>query len=349
MSFFGLIINPNSRFSHQTINIPQNSVLQLTTASLDTTNSNSNINNKDYTTILKYNHTFVGSKHMMPEQHHMQVRIKTRGSLHEGGIILNTLSCNTFNTNNSLNIELIHEDSPVEIWSISATHVPLDVHITGRWSKTSSITNELSSSSATTPIDCVSVTHLLSDDVMNIGGDNKAPVVNADIDMLFGSSINVVQTDNDVVHSTATATRKRTMMTNGDDESHKSKVKCSNNHDDDGLITEGYSTTNILPPKGDMTGGVIEESSSNGVMIMMEPVVDIGATVVDIGATVVTGRKSKKKSGRKSKASTSSLTDDDDDDDTQHPSLPNDINTKKLWKVTVENNEGKHSAHPFLL
>lgn len=335
MSFFGLIINPNSLFSHQTITIPQNSVLQLTSTSLDTTNSYSNINNKDYTTILIYNNTLVGSKKMKPEQHHMQVRIKTRGSLHEGGIILNTLSCNTFNTNSSLNIELTHENSPVEIWSVSATDIPLDIHITGRWTKTSSITNELSSSSASTPIDCVSVNHLLSDDVMNIGGDNKAPVVNADIDI---SSIDVVQTDNDdVVHSTATATRKRTMMMNGD-ESHKSKVKCSNNHVDDGLITEGYRTSNILPPKGDINGGVIEESSSNGVMIMIEP-------------TITAGRKSKKKSSRKSKASTATADDDDDDDDdnTQHPSLPNDINTKKLWKVTVENNEGKHSAHPCLL
>jgi len=273
---------------------------------------------------------------MMPEQHHMQVRIKTRGSLHEGGIILNTLSCNTFNINSSLNIELTHEDSPVEIWSVSATYVPLDVHITGRWTKTSSITNELSSSSVSTPIDCVRVTHLLNDDVMNIGGDNKAPVVNAGIDI---SSIDVVQTDNvDVVHSTATtATRKRTMMMNGD-ESHKSKVKCSNNHVDDGLITESYRTSNILPPKGDVTGGDIEESSS---MIMIEP-------VDDIGATAASGRKSKKKNSRKSKAS-STASADDDDDDTQHPSLPNDINTKKLWNVTVENNEGKLSAHPCLL
>jgi len=337
MSFFGLIINPNSLFSHQTITIPQNSVLKLTTTSLDTTNSYSNINNKDYryTTII-YNNTLVGSKKMMPEQHHMQVRIKTRGSLHEGGIILNTLSCNTFNTNSSLNIELTHEDSPVEIWSVSATDVPLDVHITGRWTKTSSITNELSSSSVSTPIDCVSATQLLSDDVMNIGGDNKAPVVNAGIDI---SSIDVVQTDNDdVVHSTATtATRKRTMMMNGD-ESHKSKVKCSNNHVDDGLITESYRTSNILPPNGDVTGGVIEESSS---MIMIEP-------VDDIGATAASGRKSKKKRNRKSKTS-STASADDDDDDIQHPSLPNDINTKKLWKVTVENNEGKHSAHPCLL
>jgi hypothetical protein len=126
------------------------------------------------------------------------------------------------------------------------------------------------------------------------------------------------------------------MMMNGD-ESHKSKVKCPNNHVDDGLITESYRTSNILPPKGDVTGGVIEESSS---MIMIEP-------VDDIGATAASGRKSKKKNSRKSKAAAAD--DDDDDDDTQHPSLPNDINTKKLWKVTVENNEGKLSAHPCLL
>ena len=274
---------------------------------------------------------------MMPEQHHMQVRIKTRGSLHDGGIILNTLSCNTFNTNSSLNIELTHEDSPVEIWSVSATDVPLDVHITGRWTKTSSITNELSSSSVSTPIDCVSVTHLLSDDVMNIGGDNNAPVVNTGIDI---SSIDVVQSCNDdVVHSTATATatRKRTMMMNGD-ESHKSKVKCSNSHVDD-----GYRTSNMLPIEGDVTGGVIEESSSNGVMIMIEPVDD------NIGATAASGRKSEKKSNKKKSKASTADDDDDDDDDRQHPSLPNDINTKKLWKVTVENNEGKHSAHPCLL
>jgi len=232
-----------------------------------------------------------------PEQHHIQVRIKTRGSLHEQGIVITTLSCHVISTTN-LNIELGSDDSPVEIWTVCASDVALDVHLTGRWVKSSSI-NELSSSST---IDKV-ITQIVNDDVLMCGGNKR--VLTDDAMLSDSIIIDPVQADDTV--RTAIATRKRIMS--GDD-SHTSKVKYTNYIDDDGLI-EGHSGSSIVTST-DITDGVMIES------------------VEDAGGGAIAVKKSRK-SSRKGKVDGATTT-----------KLPNDINTKKLWKVSVENDEGKH-------